>query len=145
MNIVSSAFKPGGSIPQIYTCAGQNINPPLTITDIPPNTKTLSLIIDDPDAPDAIFTHWLIWNIPKDQTEIHEGSVPPNAVQGTNSFGDQKYTGPCPPEGQHRYLFKLYALDTALNLSGIAEKNQLEKQMQGHVLDKAEMVGIFAS
>lgn len=111
----SSAFENEGSIPSEFTCDGVNISPPLSITSVPKNVKTLSIIMDDPDAPMGTFTHWIVWNIPSHKVQFTRGEKL-DFVQGRTSFGTMEYGGPCPPSGTHRYFFKIYALDTYLDL-----------------------------
>src|SRR5207249_9097014 len=115
MKISSSAFTHNGSIPAKYTCDGSDSIPPLVFGDVPANTKSLALIVDDPDAPGGTFDHWIVWNIPPATTAVAEGK-PPQGISGRNGFGRNGYGGPCPPSGEHRYQFKVYALDTMLNL-----------------------------
>src|SRR5438045_5976237 len=117
MKITSSAFQEGGNIPSKFSRDGGNVNPPLRVEGTPANAKSLVLIVDDPDAPVGLFTHWLVWNIDPKTTEIAEHSVPSGAVQGTNDFPGARYDGPQPPSGTHRYYFRIFALDQALNLS----------------------------
>lgn len=143
MKITSSAFSHKGPIPSKYTCDGENINPPLEISDVPPGAKSLALICEDPDAPGGTFVHWVVWNINPQTTEIGEGKVPVGASQGTNDFGRSGYSGPCPPGGTHRYFFQLVALDTTLNLPSGATRQDLEKAMGGHILAQAELVGTY--
>lgn len=140
MKIASSEFKHNESIPRKYTCQGQDINPPLTIEDIPPGTKSLALIVDDPDAPGGMWVHWVVYNIPVTK-EIAENSVPGN--QGINDFNRKDYGGPCPPSGTHRYFFKIYALDTVLGPEGVVSKKQLEEKISGHILGQAEIIGLY--
>ncbi|MGB9707708.1 MAG: YbhB/YbcL family Raf kinase inhibitor-like protein [Microgenomates group bacterium] len=143
IKIQSSAFKQGEMIPEKYTCKGEDINPPLTIENVPTNAKSLALIIDDPDAPMETFTHWLLWNINPKTKEIKENSLPAGAILGINDFGKTAYGGPCPPSGVHRYYFKVYALDIILDLPAGANRSQLEKAIEGHILDYAELMGRF--
>lgn len=131
MKIVSSAFTNNSTIPSKYTCEGENINPPLEFLDVPANAKSLVLIMDDPDAPMGTFVHWVLHNINPSEKGIAENSV---------SYSG--YIGPCPPSGTHRYFFKLYALDINLDLQN-ADKNMVEEKMQGHILDKAELIGLY--
>jgi len=140
MQITSPAFAHNESIPKKYTCQGEDINPPLTISDIPQGTVSLTLIHDDPDAPMGTWDHWLIWNI-KPVAEIKENSVP--GTQGKNSSGKSCYGGPCPPSGTHRYFFKLYALDCEIALSEGANKSDLEAAMANHILAQAELMGLY--
>lgn len=141
MKILSTAFGQGEAIPAKYTCQGNDINPPLSFSEVPASAKSLALIMDDPDAPMGTWVHWLVWNISAQTTLIAENSVPSGAVQGKNSWGKSKYGGPCPPSGMHRYFFKLYALDIMLSLSSTADKTQLENSMKDHVLAQDELIG----
>lgn len=143
MQVKSSSFEHNQNLPSQYTCDGEGINPPLQISEIPEGTQSLALISDDPDASSGDFTHWLVWNIDPTISEIAENSVPEGAVEGTTDFGNTGYGAPCPPSGSHHYYFKVYALDTKLDLSSEAKKANLEKAMEGHVLDKAEIVGLY--
>jgi Raf kinase inhibitor-like YbhB/YbcL family protein len=111
---------------------------------VPPNAKSLVLIVDDPDAPMGTFTHWLLWNIDPKIKEIKENSVPADAIIGTNDFGKTAYGGPCPPSGVHRYYFKVYALNTVLDLPAGANRSQLEKAIEGYILDYGELMGKFS-
>jgi len=142
MKLTSSAFTHNGSIPSEFTCDGYNVSLPLSISDIPQSAKSLALICDDPDAPVGIWDHWIVFNIPPSTKEIQKGTEP-NGTSGKNSWGKTGYGGPCPPSGTHRYFFKLYALDTMLNLLEGSNKKQIEAAMQGHALAKAELVGLY--
>ncbi len=144
MIISSPAFKNNKKIPSKYTCDGENVSPPLKISDVPDKTKSLVLILDDPDAPMGTWVHWVIWNINPVLTEIKENSTFKEAKQGRTSFGSFSYKGPCPPSGTHRYFFKLYALDKILDLSKDTGKAILEQAMQGHVLAQTELVGLYS-
>jgi len=140
LKITSPVFEQNGNIPSKYTCDGEDINPPLNIEGIPEGTQSLVLIVDDPDAPVGTWDHWVVWNIePADA--IKENSVP--GTQGMNSFGKRPYGGPCPPSGTHRYFFKLYALDTKLDLDPGSGKADAESAMKGHTLAKAEIIGVY--
>ena len=143
LSITSPAFLPNGMIPSKYTCDGADVNPPLSIGNIPEKTKSLALIVDDPDAPMGIWVHWIVWNIGPGTKEIPENSVPQGALQGRNDFGKQGYGGPCPPSGTHRYFFKLYALDSSLTEKPGATKAQIEEAMRGHVRAQAELIGLY--
>lgn len=140
MKITSPAFENNAPIPAKYTCQGEDISPPLAIADLPENTASLALIVDDPDAPMGIWDHWIVWNIPP-TSKIEENSAP--GTQGKNGWGRNDYGGPCPPSGTHRYFFKLYALDTELNLKKGATKAELEAAMEGHILQRAEAIGLY--
>jgi Raf kinase inhibitor-like YbhB/YbcL family protein len=144
MSLSSPAFQDGSLIPEKYTCEGQDISPPLIWSDIPHETGSLALIVDDPDAPLGTWVHWVVFNLPSDLTELTEASTIPG-VQGLNDFKTNQYGGPCPPGGsQHRYYFKLYALDTTLDLDSSANKKDLVQAMDGHILDRAEIMGTFS-
>lgn len=144
MKITSSAFGHNQKIPSKYTCNGDNISPPLSFSEVPQNTISLVLIMDDPDAPNGYWVHWVLFNIPPDTVELAENSSPLNAVKGTTSFGRTGYGGPCPPAGEHRYFFKLFALDTSLNLDQKVTKEGMESAMKGHVISQAELVGLYS-
>ena len=143
MKIESSSFENNKLIPPTYTCDGKNINPPLKISEVPKNTKSMVLIIDDPDAPMGTWVHWTIWNISPDVREIPGGSCPQGAVEGMTDFGKPGYGGPCPPSGTHRYFFKVYALNTALNLKPSAKVEAIEKSIKGHILEQAQLIGLY--
>jgi Raf kinase inhibitor-like YbhB/YbcL family protein len=143
MKITSSAFQEGGNIPSRFTCDGSDTSPPLQITGIPSEAKSLVLIADDPDAPSGLFTHWLVWNIPPQTDSIAEGSAP-KGVQGNNDFGKSGYRGPCPPPGTHRYSFKIFALDRELDLHAGAKRSQVDAAMKGHAIAQGELVGRYA-
>lgn len=144
MKLSSSVFKNEDVLPEKYTCLDENVNPPLKITEAPKETKSLVLIMEDPDAPSGLWTHWLVWNIKPDTKEILEDNVPPEAVLGTNDFSKIEYSGPCPPSGTHRYFFKVFALDVILNVSEGADRDELEEAMEDHVLDSSELVALFS-
>jgi Raf kinase inhibitor-like YbhB/YbcL family protein len=143
MKITSSAFEDGEMIPPTYTCDSDNINPPIEIDDVPEGTKSLALIMDDPDAPGGVFTHWLMWNIEPNTKSINENEWLDGAEQGINDGGELGYMGPCPPEGVHHYRFKLYALSSILNLSGEASIEKLEKEIKNNLIEEAELVGLY--
>jgi Raf kinase inhibitor-like YbhB/YbcL family protein len=140
LEVRSTVFAHNGHIPSEYTCEGRDINPPIEVSNIPEGTKTLALIVDDPDAPKGVFDHWLVWNISPNEA-ISEGNAP--GINGINGFGKTGYGGPCPPSGTHRYFFKVYALDTALNLETGADKKALYDAMQGHILAEGELMGLY--
>jgi Raf kinase inhibitor-like YbhB/YbcL family protein len=149
MKLVSSAFDHQQSIPDKYTCRGANVNPPLQFLEVPEQAKSLVLLLDDPDAPAGIhsasssaWVHWVVFNMDSLTLGIEENRKPTNGIEGMTSFGNTHYGGPCPPSGTHRYFFKLYALDTLLELTESADKEAVEKAMQGHILDKAELIGL---
>ena len=149
MELKSSAFETGGMIPLKYTCDGSDMSPPLSWSAVPAKAKSLALIADDPDAPRGTWVHWVAWNIPVTTLNLEEGvpkrdTLPAGMKQGTTDFRSIGYGGPCPPSGTHRYFFKLYALDTILNLPPVTTKKDLEKAMQGHVLAQAELMGRYA-
>jgi len=140
--IVSSpAFKHEGEIPQKYTCEGEEINPPLELSEIPHGTQSLALIMEDPDAPNGTFYHWIVWNIPPDEHKIPEHSNP--GISGMNSGGKTGYHGPCPPDGSHRYYFHVYALDKELNIAAGESKASLTEEMEKHILAKGSLMGRY--
>ncbi len=140
MKLTSPEFANNELIPRKFTCQGDDVNPALIIEDMPSATKTLALIVDDPDAPMGTWVHWVVYNIPV-ISRIDENSIP--GEQGMNNFGRLNYGGPWPPSGTHRYFFKIYCLDAELNTEASSNKKALEKAMQGHILDKAELVGLY--
>nr|CBH39191.1 conserved hypothetical protein, phosphatidylethanolamine-binding protein family [uncultured archaeon] len=140
MKLTSPEFEKGKIIPREFTCEGGDFNPTLIIEDIPAGTKSLALIVDDPDAPMGTWVHWVIFNIPV-VSRIDEDSI--LGKQGINDFGRKEYGGPCPPSGTHRYFFKLYALDNVLDLNEGINKEALEEAMEGHMLDKADLIGLY--
>ena len=141
MHITSPAFEHNGRVPPKYSCNGANTNPPLMIEDIPPGTKSVAIIVDDPDAPGGTFLHWLIWDIAP-TTEIAENSAP--GTEGKNDFGKVAYGGPCPPSGTHRYFFRVHALSTTVNLAEGSSRDDLERAMNGYILAEAELIGLYA-
>lgn len=140
MKLLSPDFAHNQVIPEKFTCDSEDINPELLIEDLPEGVKSLALIVDDPDAPAGTWVHWVVFNIPV-TGKIASYSIP--GTQGVNTAGGMDYHGPCPPSGTHRYFFKLYALDADMNLKEGSSKAQLEQAMQGHILDKAELVGLY--
>jgi Raf kinase inhibitor-like YbhB/YbcL family protein len=147
MKLTSSAFSHEGKIPSKYTCDGDNINPPLNISDVPPGAKSLVLIMDDPDVPktireDGMWDHWVVFNVPTSVREIEEG-VEPAGTHGAGTGGDEGYLGPCPPDREHRYFFKLYALEKELDLPTGAKKREVEKAMQGHIMAEVVLMGRY--
>jgi len=139
---IKSVFENEQSIPAKYTADGDNINPPLQIVDIPENAKSLVLVVDDPDASSGDWVHWVVFNIPISNAEISENSVP--GTQGENSFRKLEYGGPSPPSGTHRYFFKVYALDSELELVEGVSKEEVETAMEGHVIESAELIGLYS-
>lgn len=152
MMLTSTVFLPGGAIPARYTCEGQNLSPPLLWSGLPAGTKSLALIVDDPDAPDpaapkTTWVHWVMYNLPPGLTDLAEGvplhSLPAGTLHGLNDWQRSGYGGPCPPIGRHRYFHKLYALDALLPDLGQPTKARLEQAMRGHILGHAELVGTY--
>ena len=141
MKLTSPEFKNGSNIPSKFTCEGEDINPALIIENIPAGTKSLALIVDDPDAPVKTWVHWVVYDIDPAMDKIRENSVP--GKQGVNDFRRKDWGGPCPPSGTHRYFFKLYALDKVLGLPEGIDKRGLEKAMEGHILASSELVGLY--
>lgn len=142
INISSQEFLNGGVIPTKFTCAGDNINPSLAFDRVPGDAKSLVLIIDDSDAKDPAFNHWIVFNIDPSTTNIEEGKIP-NALLGTNDFGELKYMGPC-PVGLHNYYFRVFALDTVLSLEEGAKRSEIDSAMKGHILGKGELTGTYS-
>jgi hypothetical protein len=167
MKLTSTAFSDKQSIPAVYTCDGKDINPPLEIGDVPDSAKSLALIVDDHDAPAGDWVHWLVWNIAPETKAISENSTPAGApavtgapavlgrpttvtaapaapaIFGTTDFGRTGWGGPCPPSGTHRYQFKLYAIDTILNIPPTTKKAGLESAMKGHIIEQTTLVGLY--
>jgi len=143
IKITSQTFSNNNFIPKKHTCDGEDFNPPLTIIETPTNAKSLTLIVDDPDAPAGTWVHWVVFNMDPATKEIGENSAPAGAILGKNDFGKLEYGGPCPPSDTHRYFFKIYALDTTLNLPEGTTKAEVEKAMEGHVLDREELIGPY--
>ena len=140
LTVGSHSFESNELIPSRYTCDGENVSPPLTIEGLPDGTKSLVLIVDDPDAPMGTWNHWVVWNI-KPSNRIEEDAVP--GIEGINDSGRHAYYGPSPPGGTHRYFFKVYGLDTKLDLSTNSRKKDVEKAMQNQVLAKGELIGLY--
>jgi Raf kinase inhibitor-like YbhB/YbcL family protein len=149
ISLSSTAFREGEGIPAKYTCEGQDISPPLGWGEPPPGTRAFALIMDDPDAPGGVFTHWVIFNIASDSRQLVEaipiqGQLPGGALQGKNDFGRTGYGGPCPPPGRpHRYQFTLYAMDHPLDLKAGVSKGRLLSATQGHVLAQGQLIGTY--
>jgi len=148
IKVSSSAFPDGGMIPAKYTCDGADVSPPLKWDSVPDGTKSIALISDDPDAPMGTWVHWVLFNLPADARELPENvptdeTLPNGAKQGTTDFGRTGYGGPCPPSGTHRYFFKIYALDTMLDLPAGARKSDLVKAMEGHIIGQGQLIGKY--
>jgi Raf kinase inhibitor-like YbhB/YbcL family protein len=144
LQMTSTVFTSGSMIPKKYSCDAENVSPPLSWTGVPQGTKSLALIVDDPDAPVGIWVHWVLYDMPSDLSGLPEG-VKNVGIDGYNDFGKTGYGGPCPPKGSaHRYFFKLYALDSLLNLKPGASKREVEKVMQSHILAQGQLVGKYA-
>lgn len=147
--LIESVFEDEEFIPSKYTCDGENVSPPLKFLEVPQDAQSLVLIVDDPDAPRGTFDHWIIWNLPPHLKELSEGAkeikrLSPSPSQGINGFKKSFYQGPCPPAGKpHHYHFKLYALDSQLSLKEGSTKQEVENAMKGHIIDQAELVGIY--
>ena len=149
MKLISTVFEHKGNIPPRYTCDGQDVSPPLTWSPPPAGTESLALICDDPDAPGKTWVHWIVYNLPPSIHTLPEalpGKSPilEAGVQGTNDFHQLAYGGPCPPRGTHRYFFKLYALDKTLHLRSGATKAELEAAMEGHIIDRGELMACYS-
>ncbi len=152
MTVGSTAFGHGEAIPARYTCEGDDLSPPLEFRGVPDGTESLVLIVDDPDAPDPaaplrVWVHWLVYNLPPDTAGLPEGAsargLPEVAKQGLNDSGEVGYGGPCPPIGRHRYFHKLFALDRVLPDLGAVKRGDLEREMEGHILARAELMGVY--
>ncbi|WP_280151208.1 YbhB/YbcL family Raf kinase inhibitor-like protein [Piscinibacter sp. XHJ-5] len=150
MELTSTAFTAGGDIPTRHTCEGQDTAPPLAWSGLPDGTRSLALVVEDPDAPDPakpqrIWVHWVLYDIPPSAAGLPEGGtpLPPGTREGQNDWNRTGYGGPCPPIGRHRYFFKLYALDALLSDQDSPKKQALEKAMQGHVLAHCELIGTY--
>ncbi|NLF77063.1 MAG: YbhB/YbcL family Raf kinase inhibitor-like protein [Chloroflexi bacterium] len=143
LQITSPAFSEGGSIPAKFTCTGENVSPALAWTGAPDGVRSCALIMDDPDAPRGTWVHWVVFNLPGDRSDLPEAVGQAAGVQGTNSWGRTGYGGPCPPSGTHRYFFKLYVLDTALNLKAGASKEDVLRAMEGHILAQGQLMGTY--
>jgi len=147
MKIESSAFQSNKKIPSLYTCDGEDISPELIFSDVPKDAQSLVLVVEDPDVPkiireDGMWNHWLVWNMSPNLDGIGEGEIPQGIV-GKNTKGDFRYGGPCPPDKEHRYFFKLYALDIILDLSENASKEKLQRVLGGHIIEEAELIGLY--
>lgn len=142
LTLTSSAFENNGIIPKKNTCDGDDKTPPLAISGVPDHTQSLAIIMDDPDAPGKVWDHWIVFNIPPDTTEITEGGEP-EGVHGAGTSGNADYKGPCPPDAEHGYVFKLYALNTMLEIPEGATKEQVEQAMEGHILEQTELIGKY--
>lgn len=147
LQLISPVFRDGAAIPIQYSCKGQSVNPPINIFGVPSSARSLALIMHDPDAVSGDFVHWLMWDIPTITETIAANSVPMGAVQGINSVGQNKYTGPCPPAGTgtHHYIFELYGLDKTLSLKPQANRDELQKAMEGHIVGQGTLTGLFAA
>ena len=145
MNLSSTAFTNGDEIPDKYGCRGADVNPPLEFGGQPSDSKTLALIVSDPDAPHGTFYHWIMWNLPSSQTSIPEGwAAPASVIVGVNGFGTRNWQGPCPPSGTHHYHFTIYALDEPLNLPSTASTTEILAAIGNHALAKGELVGTYS-
>lgn len=144
MRIRSPEFEQGGVIPAEFTCDGANVRPPLAIENLPDGAASVAIIMDDPDAPTGTWVHWTVWNLPAAEGPVPGDILPAGAVEGRTSFGGDGYGGPCPPSGRHRYFFKAFALDVALDIPAGSDAEALMRAMEGHVLDKAGLIGTYA-
>ena len=143
LKVTSPAFENNQTIPSKYGCDGSNVNPSVTIENVPPEAKSLALVFDDKDAPRGTYVHWVLWNIDPSVREVHENSVPGGAIQGTNDFKKKAYGGPCPPTRPHKYALVVYALDGRLNLEPKSGKADLEKAMEGHIIAQGQLMGVY--
>lgn len=143
MKILSPNFLNNEDIPSKFTCDGDDVNPELIIEDVPEKAASLAIICDDPDSPTGLWLHWILWNISPKTKIIKENSAPDGAISGINDFGNFGYGGPCPGRGKHHYCFKIFALDTELNLSQNSKQEDLGRAMEGHILEQRELVGLY--
>lgn len=144
LTLESTAFKPNTMIPVAFTCNGANQSPPLNWYNVPEKTQSFALVVNDPDAPDGLWTHWILYNIPATVNKLDAGIVPSDGtVAGQNSWGSIGYRGPCPPLGVHRYSFKLYAMDKILDLKNGENRDTILQAMTGHVIDSTELIGLY--
>ena len=141
---IKSVFSDGERIPLKYTCDGKDVNPPLEFIDVPENAKSLVLLVDDPDSPSKVWSHWVVWGISANTGKIAENSVPKGASEGMNDFGNVGYGGPCPHSGTHRYRFRLFALDEKIYLNPNASRKDVESAMKGHIIEKAILTGTYS-
>ena len=144
MKITSQAFTEGTKIPDKFTKYGENRIPPIHFEGVPAKARSLTLIVDDPDAPSGTFNHWLLFNVDPRVKDIKEDSVPVMATQGRNDYGEVEYGGPKPPSGEHRYMFKLFALDTVLPLTRGTSRDAIEREMKGHIIERATLMGRYS-
>lgn len=140
---IKTDFEHNGNIPSKYTCDGDDKAPILNILDVPKDAKELVLIVDDPDAPMGLWVHWILYNISPDVEVIDNDNLPSGVKQGMTNFGRLGWGGPCPPDGMHRYFFKLYALDTSLKLKEGLNKKELEEKIKNHIIEKTELIGLY--
>lgn len=148
IEMTSTAFQQGGMIPKQYTCSGKNISPPLAWSGVPQDAKSIALIVDDPDAPGRTYVHWVVFNMPPARRGLPENvrpgkTIPGGGQQGVTTGRKNGYLGPCPPSGTHRYFFKLYVLDTMLDLKSGSSKNELLKAIEGHVINRGQLMGTY--
>lgn len=143
MKLSSPAFGNLDKIPEKFTCDGENISPPLEISDVPEGAQSLVLVLEDPDAPRGTFVHWVVFNIDPMTSRVMQGEAPADTVESVTSTGKRGYFGPCPPSGTHRYFFKLYALNTALDLPTSITADALLKRVKQHILEETELVGLY--
>jgi len=144
LRITSPAFRDNEEIPAKFTCEGLDVNPERAIENVPAGTKSRALVMEDPDAPNGLWVHWAAWNINPNIHVLAEHAEPRESVIGKNSWGHNRYGGPCPPSGTHRYMFRLYALDKTLDLPGSAGKDHLDEAMDGHILAQGVLTGRYA-
>jgi len=148
IRVTSAVFEEGEPIPTRYTCSGVDISPPLEWNNLPENTESLAIIVEDPDAPGGLWTHWIIYNLPGDAMSLPEHvmgreKLDNGAEQGLNDFGRVGYGGPCPPNGTHRYFYKIYALDMKLEMPPLIKRDQLLGALKGHILDEGQLMGVY--
>jgi len=142
MRLTSPDFSQNAQIPDRFTCHGEDVNPHLVLENVPPEAKSLALIVDDPDAPGGTWVHWVLWNVDPRTTRIDQVTIPRGAQEGVNSWKQRHYRGPCPPSGTHRYFFRLYALNQQLNLPASTTSKDLDKAMHGKIIAQCELMGL---
>ncbi len=145
MQITSTNFQNNEPIPSRFGRDEDDVNPSLTFSEIPEKAESLALIMEDPDAPSGLFTHWILYNMTPGVLQIVEGELPVSGIQGLNDYGEPKYGGPKPPSGTHRYFFKLFALDTMIETTSALDRTALYQAMDDHIIDKAEIVGTYSA
>ncbi len=144
MTLTSPVFGDRQRISSVYTCDGEDINPPLEFHNVPDDAASLALIVEDPDSVGKKWTHWVVFNINPHAAGIHEDTVPDGSIEVVTDFGEKGYGGPCPPTGTHRYCFKLFALDITISATEDITREEIEELMEGHIIEQAELIGLYS-